>query len=80
MSRRNFIDEMAAAEGRKSIRDQDIQALWAHFCVLKKRAEEGDRAAGLAAADLIDDLSDFYRRFAAFIRNAESNKTKVSEV
>jgi hypothetical protein len=54
--------------------------LWAHFCVLKKRAEEGDRAAGLAAADLIDDLSDFYRRFAAFIRNAESNKTKVSEV
>jgi hypothetical protein len=69
---RNFIDEIATVDGRKFVCDQDIRDLWAHFRVLEQRAVAGDSAAGLKAADLIDDLADYYHRFANLIRNAET--------
>jgi hypothetical protein len=71
MSGHNFIDEMAAANGRSFICDQDIQDLWTQVHTLEQRAANGDHTASLKAADLIDDLADYYHRFANLIRNAE---------
>jgi hypothetical protein len=38
---RNFIDEMAAANGRDFICDQDIQDLWTQFNTPERRANDG---------------------------------------